>query len=399
MRRVKKGLAATALVATVVAGVAIAGGDPGKLRFQQAKFDGMGDVQSLADAYDVAVSGDDEDVYVVSRADHAVTVFKRRARTGKLRFVEAEVQGENGVEGLLNASDVAVAPGGDHVYVAADSGALAAFERNHRTGKLSFIEALFDGVDGVDGIGEACCDMALSPDGRFVYVPGGGVPAIATFKRNRGTGRLEFVNARFDGVDGVEGIGEGAYGVEISPDGENVYVTGDTDNAVATFDRNPTTGKLHFVNAKVDGVGGVEGLVGPCCGLGISRDGRSLYVPTDGDDSVAVFKRSRRTGKLHFLQAKFDGAGGVEFKVDPLDAIVSRDGRNVYVAAFDSNAVVIFRRRDSGRLRFIGAKRDGVGGVDGIEGGWQLDLSGDDKSLYVAGFNDDALAVFRRKLR
>ena len=47
---------------------------------------------------------------------------------------------------------------------------LAVFERDVGTGELTFVEAHFDGIDGVDGLFLAWPSVAVSPDGGNVYV-------------------------------------------------------------------------------------------------------------------------------------------------------------------------------------------------------------------------------------
>ena len=78
--------------------------------------------------------------------------------------------------------------------------------------------------------------VAVSPDGQHVYVTGGDDDAVAVFSRNATTGELTFVDAEFDDVGGVDGLYR-AFGVTVSPDGQHVYVTGGDDDAVAVFSR------------------------------------------------------------------------------------------------------------------------------------------------------------------
>src|SRR5947207_1292605 len=68
-----------------------------------------------------------------------------------LTFVEAKVDGVGGVAGLTGATSVAVSPDGGHVYVVStDDAAVAVFSRNLTTGSLTFVEAKFDGQNGVN---------------------------------------------------------------------------------------------------------------------------------------------------------------------------------------------------------------------------------------------------------
>src|SRR5207247_11064412 len=108
------------------------------------------------------------------------------------------------------------------------------------------------GLDGAEGV-------AVSPDGQNVYTAGDGDSAVGVFRRDPMTGRVTFVEAKRDGVDGVDGL-LGAYGVTVSPDGNSVYVAGAGEDAVAAFQRDAMTGALTFVGWQREGVGGGDGL-------------------------------------------------------------------------------------------------------------------------------------------
>ena len=89
-----------------------------------------------------------------------------------------------------------------------------------RAATLDFVEAEFDGVGGVDGL-DGAKSVAVSPDGKHVYVIGNGFYSIAVFARNATTGALTFIEAVFDDVGGVNGL-LGAKFVAVSPDGGHV---------------------------------------------------------------------------------------------------------------------------------------------------------------------------------
>src|SRR5262245_5322219 len=110
--------------------------------------------------------------------------------------------------------------------------AVAVFARDPASGRLGFVQAQVDGSGGVDGLGGAWL-VAVSPDGASVYVAGASDDAIALFRRGPG-GALTFVEAKSDGVGGVDGLDE-ARGVTPSPDGAHLYATGMNDHAVAAF--------------------------------------------------------------------------------------------------------------------------------------------------------------------
>lgn len=91
--------------------------------------------------------------------------------------------------------------------------------------------------------------IAVSPDGAHLYVAGSFDNTMLTFRRDTATGRLTFLDERRDGIGGVDGLG-GAFSVSVSPDGANIYVASLVDDAIAVFQRNPTTGSLTFVEAR-----------------------------------------------------------------------------------------------------------------------------------------------------
>ena len=240
-----------------------------------------------------------------------------------------------------------------------------------------------DGEDGCVNVDaeEGCADgraldnpdqVAVSPDGKSVYVTSSGAGAVAVFARDRRTGAL----SQLDGEDGcVDNEGEegcadgralfGASGVAVSRDGRNVYVASPSSDAVAVFARDRRTGALTQLDGEAGCVdnGGDTTPVGQGCadgralfgalGVAVSGDGRNVYVGSSG--GVAVFARDRRTGALTQLDGEDgcvqnEGAEGcadgraLEF---PLRGVaVSRDGKSVYVAGGSNidGAVAVFAR-------------------------------------------------------
>jgi 6-phosphogluconolactonase (cycloisomerase 2 family) len=69
----------------------------------------------------------------------------------------------------------------------------------------------------------------------------------------------------------------------------------------------------------------------------------------------------------------------------------------VYVAGFWDDAVNVFRRDEAtGGLTFVEFHQDGVAGVDGLNAAQSIALSPDGDFVYVTGRDDDGLAVFGR---
>lgn len=211
--------------------------------------------------------------------------------------------------------------------------------------------------------------IAISPDGRNVYVAASRSDAIAIFTRNPQTGSLSQV-AGTRGCIAAKGAGgcakaiglHGPNSVAISPDGRNVYATSRGSNAVVVFLRNRSTGALR----QLPGTQGcVSGLSTPGCASGrallgpdvviISPDGKNVYVGSFFGNAVAVFDRGEPDGAL----AQPTGAGGCIAEAAtggcaaavalgaPEGMAISRDGTSVYVATALSNALVVLVRNPS----------------------------------------------------
>jgi len=387
-----RGLIGALAVSLAVAAAALAA--PGGIQFLGAVVDGVDGADGLDGAYGLAVSPDDEHLYAITDSENSIVTLERIGG-GALSFTSMESQGVDGVDGMQSPSAVAMAPDGDHVYVAASTGhSLVTFSRDVGSGELTYEGHLVDDVDGVDGLGSPCCQISVSPDGRHLYVAASGDSAVGVFDLDEDTGEPSFKQVLVDGVDGVDGL-SGAIGVTVAPNGRAVYATGNGDDAVVAFKRRGN-GMLEFLNARFDDVGPVRGMMGPCCSVAVSPDGRNVYVPTSDDDSIVAFKRAKKSGKLQFLRAYFNGKRGIEDMDEPLDVVVAPDGRDAYAAGYLSHSVARFARKRDGLLSFKRASVDGTGGIENLEGSWRLAMPSNGRNVYSAAYDDDAVVAFKR---
>src|SRR5262249_13330541 len=184
----------------------------------QLKRDSSGGVNGLDGAGSVTISPDGANVYVAGDVDNAVAVFKRDAATGTVTFLQMVKDAVN----LSHARSVAVGPDGAQVYAAASgSDTIVVFARDAATGVLTQVEVQKDNTSGVDGLDGARA-VVVSPDGGQVYVAGNIDDAIAVFHRDAATGALTFVQMLQDNTAGVNGL-NGVYQIVVSPDGKRVY--------------------------------------------------------------------------------------------------------------------------------------------------------------------------------
>jgi 6-phosphogluconolactonase (cycloisomerase 2 family) len=349
-----------------------------------------GQGRGLYGAVSVAVSPDGQHVYVASRG-HAVAVFARNALTGAL----AQLGGAAGCiaeygdgvacavgTALVGPRTVTVSPDGKSVYIGSrDSDAVAIFARHPTTGALTQLSGPA-GCVSETSTGGGCTDgngllgargVAVSPDSRHVYVASEYSHAVAVFARDPTTGAL----AQLRGTAGcIAEYGEGvtcAYGrglvspvhVEVSPDGQHVYVAARDSHAVTVFARNVLTGAL----AQLGGAAGciAEYGDGVACAVGtglreavfltVSPDGQHVYAASQLSDAVAAFSRNALTGALTQLSGvagcvSEDGSDdGTALRcadgnglLGAIALTVSPDGRHVYATSYLSSAVTAFNR-------------------------------------------------------
>jgi DNA-binding beta-propeller fold protein YncE len=269
--------------------------------------------------------------------------------------------------------------------------------------------------------------LAISPDGRNVYVASSESHAIAVFARDSRTGAL---SQRSGAAGCIAAGGAGGCGrsvglvipnsVVVSPDGRNVYATSLGSNAVLSFHRNRSTGALTQLGA---GTGCIADATLPGCTVGraldgpdavtVSPDGKSVYVAAFAGSAIAVFSRNPSTGAL--TQPSDTGGCVAEIPTagcstglavgDPEGVAVSPDGTNVYVAAPGSNAVDTFARDDS--TGALTQATDGTGcivatALAGCTTGTQLvgadalTVSPDGGDVYVTSLGSNTVTTFTR---
>jgi len=405
---------------------------------------GLGGPAPFLGSNAVAISPDGRHVYVASSSSDAIAVFARNARTGVLRQPSgtAGCVAAGGTEGCARAvgldgpNSVTVSPDGSTVYATAvDSNSVTAFARDAGTGGLTQLADGCLAAGAVDGCrpGRALTGadaIAVSPDGRTVYVAAFHGNAIAVLARDPATGALTQAAGAAGCVaaDAADGCGPALAltapeGLAVSPDGTTVHVASALANAVLTFSRDAATGALTqladgagcLAAGLVAGCGPARALLGPNS-VAVTPDGSAAYVASVLSASLTGFARSSATGAL----TQYDGlAGCVTSRPTtrcgvgrglrgPEGVAVSPDGRNVYVASFLSGGIGVFVRDPAtGTVRQAGrragcitmAPRDGCRRGRALAGVTSVVVSPDGRHVYAGAFGSNAVTTFRRATR
>ncbi len=238
-----------------------------------------------------------------------------------------------------------------------------------------------NGLDGVCAVATATQGLdalTLSPDAKQLYAAAPGSKAIDVFTIGAGGTLSQTSCLKVQAPPGLCSSGKlmSAPGeLAVSPDGLNVYSSDSmgSGGSVDVFDRNPATGALSSNScmdflpkpvAREPGEEGEEGEEGggeeeksstpadPCASVpglndvsvvAVSGDGSSVYAI--GSGSAAIFSRDTATGKLTETScaAEEDSRCTSLPSLQGLSgAAVSPDGREVYVVAAKSSAVMVF---------------------------------------------------------
>jgi len=287
--------------------------------------------------------------------------------------------------GIDNPSFLASDPEGRRVYAVqetGDSGAVFAYELDHATGGLRFLNQQ-------PSHGAAPCHLAVDRTGKVVLVANYGSGSVCVLPIVEG-GRLEpaseVVQHSGAGVDPNRQEGPHAHSVTVDPANRLVlvadlgldrmmvyrldatrgklvpnatpwvsvapgagprhfafhpsggygYVVNELDSTITAFTYDASEGilvELHTVPALPEGFEGTS----YCADIHLAPSGRYLYASNRGDDSVVIYHVDPATGRLGYTgHQSTEGRTPRNFAIDPR-------GRFLLAANQDSDTIVPFR--------------------------------------------------------
>ncbi len=294
--------------------------------FSQRPGGGCTPVRAMNEPTSVVVSPNGTRVYVAGRRFPSAVAIFARAADGSLTQGPGTAgcvshgggQGCAVARALASPEEVAVTPDSRHVIVAASRSSAVAVLRagpdglSQADGAAGCI-ARGGGTEGC-GVGKALAgavDLAISRDGRFVYVASSIADAVAILRRDRATGVLTQSLTRRgcisqSGGGGLCIAGRGldeVWGIALSPDGRNLYGVSSKVNMLSANARDQVSGQLSplpgrfacFIRAGGFGCPEGRGLT-VAVAVTVSPDGRNVYVASEDTylGSVAVFRRLAR---------------------------------------------------------------------------------------------------------
>src|SRR5690606_30418127 len=254
----------------------------------------------LDSARGVTASPDGRNVYVAGYNDNAVAWFSRDPHTGELTYAGRLVGGSENNEPKLNHPfEVVVSPDGTYVYVAAsDDNAISVFTRGTEAGELTYLGSTSStALKGVRS-------LVVSEEGGMVYAVSYNGDALVSLSVQPDGSLVQetvIVNGDDDNVTGLDG----ARDIALSPDGKNLYVASWVSNAVAWFKLED--GQPIFAGSLQDGVDGLDGLA---MATSVAVSDKHVYVAGNGDNAIVVFARDE-DGNLTHVTTLFDGEGGL----------------------------------------------------------------------------------------
>ncbi|HTT31890.1 MAG TPA: beta-propeller fold lactonase family protein [Solirubrobacteraceae bacterium] len=246
------------------------------------------------------------------------------------------------------------------------------------------------------------CVFAITPQLAQAQTPGA-LTQLGGSNSCIATGESECPTVNGEGLSGSEDVA-------VSSDGKNVYVLGENDNAIAEFARS-ADGSLSQIGciADIDSDGScdstsADGLIGP---RAIATSGNNVYVAAQDDDEnydIAEFTRNS-DGSLtesRCIAENSETSNCVDHSASgllnpPVAMSISPHGDNLYVADENSEAIAEFSINSDGTLtQLTGANAciqqsgfdsgECTASANGISEVTGIAVSPDGQNVYTSGF-------------
>ncbi len=302
----------------------------------------------------VEPSPDGKHVYVCSKKDNAIVAFNTHATRG-LSEDGVMVIGNESLEmkAFAYPEAIAVSPDGKHAYVTSRTTRQVYVLDRNLSGTLKYVASVPMESQQQTRVQDADVQelhrnshLVISEDGKFVYVTESIDGSLLCYERQVDDGGLELVQHLWDNEStGNRGL-KHASSILISPNGKLAIVTSLTQG-ISVWNRDTETGKLSFLQRVDEQNIGREKVFTGARAIAIRADGRRLYVASQADGTITVF-RCDTNGKLSLLEILKQGdlvarEGKSPAKLTVLSGarclILAPDGKRLYVGTSKCSAV------------------------------------------------------------
>jgi 6-phosphogluconolactonase (cycloisomerase 2 family) len=304
----------------------------------------------------------------------------------QISYLGQVFQYQDGLYGMLGGLSVTSSSDRKNIFYTSQYG-LSVFANDTLNHNLSFEKSLLADDNGQTGLYDANC-VKTSHDGKNVYVLSGSRDLISIFKRDITNGSLSLIRTMTSADVNSYSMRE-PNDMAISDDDRFVYITTRISDRILVFERNTETGDLTIKEIQYPKFNGRPSSVR------LSNDNLFVYVTLSGSNQIAVYSRNTTTGLLTLVQLVKDGENGVQGLFSPKILEVSKDDKNIYV--MNSSSIIMFNRNSTtGELSYVTKYVDGQNGIDGLAGNYCIGISPDDRNIYTASMADTSLVIFDR---
>ncbi|MFN8445857.1 MAG: beta-propeller fold lactonase family protein [Caldilineaceae bacterium] len=266
-------------------------------------------------AFALAVSPDDQQLYVAAAMDGTLTVLQRNPNDpAKFYPAQSFTNTINGGPVLAGAGDVIVSPDGKHLYISArQANTINVFARSE-DGSLRYRRSYEDEKEGLTTL-RFPGNMSISADGKFLYVPSYVDDALNVFARSDSDGSLQLVQT-------VPNL-NGAFATLIShdPAGERLLLSLYEGDALQVYARNVKTGEVTFVESH--NIANTGANFDMPVRIASSPDDRDVYVALRQGQGIQSFASLRKQPTLATISP-------ASAQVNSGDLILTVNGRNFY---------------------------------------------------------------------
>lgn len=257
----------------------------------------------------LAITPDSQFAYVVNNNNYnipnqdSVSVLNLKNNT-----VETIIHDTSFVEPFR----IAISPDGKKAYVANSDGTTLSIIDT----KLNKVIGTIDGFDGPSGI-------VITSDGKFAYVNNyGGSKGVGS---GNGT-KVSYVNLKTKTILDEITVGQAPAALALSPNGKFLYV-------INYVDGNPNTGTMSIIQTKNNRViDTVTGFFGPFS-IAITPNGKFAYVTNFGSNDFSPFGTTVSVVSLH-AQPKVIAT--IELGIQPSGIAITPNGRFAYVSNYNT---------------------------------------------------------------